>query len=469
MEPYDARAVSYWGDRIMTGHTLRGGGGLSDIRRQGTMTKALSMGVRVIAAAALATMFAARAAAKPQLLDQIVAVVDDQIVLRSDVMSNMALVAMQQGMSRDDLTPDRVSELFVVILENMIQEKLLLARAEEDSIEVDEEVIERAVRSQIRELKAEHGEEEFASQLAEGGVTERDLRDQYRQKTRKDFLRHQMYTRLSEQVEVSFKDVQDYKARYKDELPPLLSISHILLAIEASDDRDAEVRAQANAIIDRLKKGEDFAALARKNSSDVGSSEEGGDLGYFPRGRMVPAFEEAAFALRPGEVSAPVKTKFGYHIIKVEATAGDQVRARHILIPLQPSTRDVKTAYDKALELAKKVQAGADFAELARKHSVHEETARKGGRLPGPFTTENLPSEFSAVVKTMRMGEVSAPIQTEYGWHVVKVNDDQEAIEGIIQQVRLQERFDEVIAETRARLYVEVRPYDLGYGSRPQQ
>jgi len=419
-------------------------------------------------AACVALICTANAAAKPQLLDQIVAVVDDQIVLRSDVMSSMALVAMRQGLSREDLTPDRVSELFEVILGNMIQEKLLLARAEQDSIEVDEEVIERAVRSRVRELKAEHGEEAFAGQLAEGGVTERDLREQYRQEFRKDFLRQRMYTSLNQQVEVSFKDVQDYKARYKDELPPLLSISHLLVAIEASDDRAAEVRAQANAIIDRLKKGEDFAALAQQYSSDAGSREDGGDLGYFPRGRMVPAFEEAAFTLRPGEVSAPVRTKFGYHIIKVEAVLGDQVRARHILIPLQPSTRDVKTAYDKALDLAKKAQAGEDFAELAREHSAHEETAKKGGRLPGPFTQENLPSEFSDVLKTMRMGEVSAPIQTEYGWHVVKVNDDQDGVREIIQQVRLQERFEEVLSETRARLYVEVRPYDLGYGAGPQ-
>ena len=425
-------------------------------------------GAWVALAACVALICTTNAAAKPQLLDQIVAVVDDQIVLRSDVMSSMALVAMRQGLSREDLTPDRVSELFEVILGNMIQEKLLLARAEQDSIEVDEEIIERAVRSRVRELKAEHGEEAFAGQLAEGGVTERDLREQYRQEFRKDFLRQRMYTSLNQQVEVSFKDVQDYKARYKDELPPLLSISHLLVAIEASDDRAAEVRAQANAIIDRLKKGEDFAALAQQYSSDAGSREDGGDLGYFPRGRMVPAFEEAAFTLRPGEISAPVRTKFGYHIIKVEAVLGDQVRARHILIPLQPSTRDVKTAYDKALDLAKKAQAGEDFAELAREHSAHEETAKKGGRLPGPFTQENLPSEFSDVLKTMRMGEVSAPIQTEYGWHVVKVNDDQDGVREIIQQVRLQERFEEVLSETRARLYVEVRPYDLGYGGGPQ-
>ena len=418
------------------------------------MKKGLSTGAWCAVLAAVALICAANAAAKPQLLDQIVAVVDDQIVLRSDVMSSMALVAMQQGLSR-------VKELFEVILGNMIQEKLLLARAEQDSIEVDQEVIERAVRSRVRELKTEHGEEAFASQLAEGGVTERDLREQYRQELRKDFLRQRMYTSLSQQVDVSFKDVQDYKARYKDELPPLLSISHLLVAIEASDDRAEEVRAQANAIIDRLNKGEDFATMAQQYSSDAGSREDGGDLGYFPRGRMVPAFEEAAFALQPGEISAPVRTKFGYHIIKTESVSGDQVRARHILIPLQPSARDVKTAYDKALGLAKEAQAGEDFAELAREHSAHEETAKKGGRLPGPFTKENLPSEFSDVLKTMRMGEVSAPIQTGYGWHVVKVNDDQDAVKEIIQQVRLQERFDEVLAETRARLYVEVRPYDL--------
>ena len=425
------------------------------------MKKGLSTGAWGAVLAAVALICAATAAAKPQLLDQIVAVVDDQIVLRSDVMSSMALVAMQQGLSREDLTPDRVKDLFEVILGNMIQEKLLLARAEQDSIEVDQEVIERAVRSRVRELKTEHGEEAFANQLAEGGVTERDLREQYRQEFRKDFLRQRMYTSLSQQVDVSFKDVQDYKARYKDELPPLLSISHLLVAIEASDDRAEEVRAQANAIIDRLNEGEDFATMAQQYSSDAGSREDGGDLGYFPRGRMVPAFEEAAFALQPGEISAPVRTKFGYHIIKLESVSGDQVRARHILIPLQPSARDVKTAYDKALGLAKEAQAGEDFAELAREHSAHEETAKKGGRLPGPFAQDNLPPEFADVLKTMRMGEVSAPIQTEYGWHVVKVNDDQDALKGIIQQVRLQERFDEVLAETRARLYVDVRPYDL--------
>lgn len=433
------------------------------------MTKSLPKGAWGALLAAVALICTVDAEAKPQLLDQIVAVVDDQIVLRSDVMSSMALVAMQRGLSREDLTPDRVSDLFEVILGNMIQEKLLLARAEQDSIEVDQEIIERAVRSRVRELKTEHGEEAFASQLAEGGVSERDLREQYRQEFRKDFLRQRMYSRLNQQVEVSFKDVQDYKARYKNELPPLLSISHLLVAIEASDDQAAEVEAQATAIIDRLKKGEDFATLAQQYSSDAGSREDGGDLGYFPRGRMVPAFEEEAFALRPGEISAPVKTKFGYHIIKVEAVSGDEVRARHILIPLQPSARDVKTAYDKALDLAKEAQSGEDFAELAREHSAHEETAKKGGRLPGPFTQENLPSEFSDVLKTMRMGEVSAPIKTEFGWHVVKVNDDQDGVKEIIQQVRLQERFEEVLAETRARLYVEVRPYDLGYGSGPQK
>ena len=425
------------------------------------MKKGLSTGAWGAVLAVAALICAANAAAKPQLLDQIVAVVDDQIVLRSDVMSSMALVAMRQGLSREDLTPDRVKELFEVILGNMIQEKLLLARAEQDSIEVDQEVIERAVRSRVRELKTEHGEEAFASQLAEGGVTERDLREQYRQEFRKDFLRQRMYTSLSQQVDVSFKEVQDYKARYKDELPPLLSISHLLVAIEATDDRAEEVRTQANAVIDRLNEGEDFATMARQYSSDAGSREDGGDLGYFPRGRMVPAFEEAAFALQPGEISAPVRTKFGYHIIKLESVSGDQVRARHILIPLQPSARDVKTAYDKALGLAKEAQAGEDFAELAREHSAHEETAKKGGRLPGPFAQDNLPTEFSDVLKTLRMGEVSAPIQTEYGWHVVKVNDDQDALKEVIQQVRLQERFDEVLAETRARLYVEVRPYDL--------
>jgi peptidyl-prolyl cis-trans isomerase SurA len=399
---------------------------------------------------------------EPQEVDKIVAVVDDKIVLYSDVMAQVGLAAMNQGISREDLTKSKFDELFQSILDNMIQEKLLIAKAEEDSIEVDNEAIEDAMRERVRGLKTEHGEAEFARMLQEGGAKERDIREQFRQEFRKEFLRRKMFDKLQQQVDVSFRDVEEFKDKFKDGLPPLLSISHILIAIEPSDGLRNEAKAQADSLLERLKQGEDFGALARQYSGDTGSASSGGDLGYFTRGRMVPEFEEAAFALRPGELSDPVKSDFGYHIIRVDGVQSDKVSARHILIPVQASNTDVTNAYAKALDLAKRIQNGEDFADLAKEHSTHKETGEIGGHLPGLYSPDNLPPAFAEAIKKMRLGEVSPPVQTEHGWHLVRVNDDRSALEEVIQQEKLTALFEEVLERMRTRLYVDIRPWQKG-------
>ncbi len=406
--------------------------------------------------------FGARSWSEPQEVDKIVAVVDDQIVLYSDVMAQVGLAAMNEGISRSDLTKSKFDDLFKSILENMIQEKLLLAKAEEDSIEVDNEAIEEAMRDRIRGLKTQHGEAEFARMLQEGGATERDIREQFRQEFRKEFLRRRMFDKLEQQVDVSFRDLQEFKGRYTDGLPPLLSISHILIPIEPSDDLRNQAKSQAEALLARLKQGEDFAELARQYSGDTGSASAGGDLGYFTRGRMVPEFEEAAFSLRPGEISDPVESDFGYHIIRVDGVQSDKVKARHILIPVQASNRDITNAYSKTLDLVKRIQEGEDFAELAKEHSSHKETAEKGGHLPGLYSPGNLPPAFADAIKKMRLGEVSPPVQTEHGWHLVRVNDDRSALEEVVQQEKLTALFDEVLARMRTRLFVDVRSWEKG-------
>ena len=106
--------------------------------------------------------------------------------------------------------------------------------------------------------------------------------------------------------------------------------------------------------------------------------------------------------------------------------------------------------------------AGEDFAKLAREYSEDSQTASAGGVLPGLYSVGNLPPAFSEEIKWMKLGQVGSPVETEYGWHVVKLNDDRESIEGVLRQVRIQEKFDEMIAETRERMYVETRVVDIG-------
>ena len=205
-------------------------------------------------------------------------------------------------------------------------------------------------------------------------------------------------------------------------------------------------------MLEQIKNGGDFVALATEHSQDPGSASQGGYLGFFGRGTMVPEFEEVAFGLEVGEVSELVQSPFGYHIIRVEEKQGDQVRARHILFLLQ---KDSEAAQQRAMDLYRQVQNGADFAGLAREHSDYEETAPRGGFL-GSFAKDNLPPDYE-VVKSLKPGEISLPVQIQSGWHIFRINDDTSALEEIAKQTRLEEMFRKKLAETREKLYVDIR------------
>lgn len=399
----------------------------------------------------------------PQRLDRIVAVVDEAVVLESDVFKKIRFEIMSKGIDVRSIREEEIQEMFHKILENEIQRYLLLARAKEDSIEVDEnQIIERA-RQEIRRLKAQNGEADFAEELKKQGITEREIRREFEEQIRNQHLERRMYETLSQRVSVTAKDVETFQEAYRAGQSDLLSVSHILAEPKPSETRKAEAREKAEALLKRVEAGEDFGELARASSEDPGSAANGGDLGFFSKGTMVSEFEAVAFSLRPGETSEVVETVLsrsplvlGFHVIRVEEIDGNQVRARHILITLKGESEDGEAAHQKVLELYKRVQAGEDFATLAKTQSDHEETASLGGRL-GTFQKKSLPPAFADVIRTLQIGAVSLPVQTEFGWHLVKVNDDLVSLEEIAKQVRLQELFGEILAETREKLYVEVR------------
>lgn len=404
-----------------------------------------------------------RVESAPQRLDRIVAVVDEAVVLESDVFKKIRVEIMSKGIDIRSIREEQIQELFHKILENEIQRYLLLARAKEDSIEVDENQIIEMARQQIRQLKAQNGEAAFAEELKEQGITEREIRREFEEQIRNQYLERRMYEALSQKVLVTAKDVEIFQEAYRAGRSDLLSVSHILAAPKPSETRKAEAREKAEALLKRVEAGEDFGELARAYSEDPGSAANGGDLGFFAKGTMVSEFEAVVFSLRPGETSEVVETVLsrspvvlGFHIIRIEEIDGSQVRARHILITLRGGSEDGEAAHQKALELYKRIQTGEDFAELAKTQSDHAETASLGGRL-GSFQKENLPPAFADVVRTLQPGAVSLPVQTEFGWHLVKVNDDLVSLEEIAKQARLQELFREILAETREKLFVEVR------------
>lgn len=399
------------------------------------------------------SLLAGSARAEPVLLDKIIAVVDDKIVLRSDVENKLRQELIGRRIDVRTVPQAELENMFNKVLENEIQRNLLLVRAREDSIEIDDERVEESVREQIRYVKEQFGAAAFAEELKKAGLTERQMRDNYREQIRNQYLEQRMYDMLVQQVSVSPRDVKEFQEKYRRGESNTVSLSHIFIEPAASTEQQDKIRPQAEAILERIRAGEDFVALAKEYSQDPGSASQGGDLGFFGRGTMVPAFEDVAFSLKVGEVSDLVQSQFGFHIILVEEISGDQVRARHILFLLQ---KDEKVAQQKAMALYKQIQDGADFAELAREHSDFEETASRGGFLRN-FPKSELPPEYADVVRALKPGEVSLPVKLEGGWNLFRINDDATALEQIAKEERLQELFREKLAETQAKLYVDVR------------
>jgi peptidyl-prolyl cis-trans isomerase C len=209
----------------------------------------------------------------------------------------------------------RAKEVLRQILDNLIDRELLLQRAK---------ALKMAVPAQQVDTQMQQLLQRFPSQEAlEQALTAQNLTlDSVKKDVESQLLRQQLVKKeILDKVKVSAGDVQTFYDQNKDKYveEEQVRASHILIRVpqEASPEDDAKLKRKADDTLKRAKQGENFAALASEMSDD-GSKENGGDLGFFPRGRMVAPFEEVAFALQPGQMSEVVRTQFGYHIIKAE-------------------------------------------------------------------------------------------------------------------------------------------------------
>ena len=221
--------------------------------------------------------------------------------------------------------------------------------------------------------------------------------------------------------EVSKKLVDEaYQRSLKD-----IRASHILIKV-GPDALPKDTLAAYNKIMSIRKqalKG-DFAALAKKNSEDPSAKDNGGDLGWFSVLRMVYPFETAAFTTPVGETSMPVRTRFGYHIIKVVGNreAQGEIRAAHIMIKTgkEATEEEVKKAEEKANEVMALLEKGQSFEDLAKKYSEDKGSANKGGELPKFGTGRMVPQFEEAAFGLKNDGDYSKPVLTDYGWHIIK-------------------------------------------------
>ena len=355
-----------------------------------------------------------------QKVDGVAAVVGDKVVLSSDVNQSLAMAVFQQK-----LDPNKDGDLIQSIKNNIINtivnRKVVLIMAELDSVEVDEKEVDRSLQQQIDNIVQQAGSEDAAEKAL--GQPLRVFKREYWYDVR-DMLVTQKYQQtIMSKVGVNRADVERFYKTYKDSIPPFpttAKIRHLLLNIEPNDVQIQKTTNLLKSIKDKiLSKEKSFEEMALQYSQDPSAKNAGGSLGFVKRGTLVTEFEAVAFNLEPGEISDPVKTQFGYHIIETQEIRGDKINVRHILLTPPITEEDESLAYKKAFTLKDSAKTMEDFLRLVSTYSMDKETKKSGGNL-GWINPKTYPiPEFGMVLNQINSNECAGPIRTDLGYHLV--------------------------------------------------
>ena len=403
-------------------------------------------------------------------IDGVVAVVNDEVVLASEVDEQVYLF-LQQSRVRPDSS--EVALLRRQILDRIIDEKVIVSEAKRQNVSLAEAELKKNVDDAIADVKERLGSEAaFRAELQKEGITEEDLRKRYRDDASRQMMANALLRKQLGKVEVTPAEAEKYFTEHGTEFPKRASAIHVQLVqvpVEPDSLARRAVRARANAAAARLKKGEPFSRLAQELSEDVGTASNGGDLGWFKRGTLDSTFEEQVFKLPVGQVSGVIQTPYGFHLVKVEeadATKGE-IHARHILFRLAPTEKDALRVRQRIDEVRTQALKGVDFGTLARRYSKFAGQSGPDGDL-GFLPMTAFSPEFRAALDTLETGQVSPPLLNAQGWHLFKVLDREgerayrleeirNELPELVRQAKLKTQYESFVADLRKKAQIEYR------------
>ena len=349
-------------------------------------------------------------------VDRIVAIVGEDAITRSDLMSGLYQRVAQKLVDYPTGPGDSVTRATVErgVLSELIDEEILVQKAKDLKVETPDQELAARVDARMKEIRSGYkSDEEFRTAIrGEGLGTPNEFRATMMEQARRQAMTQLAFRELSKTarpVSVTDAEVDSAYERIRPQLaksPATIAFRQIVVAPIASPSADAAAHAKADSLVAQLRAGADFAAIAKRWSADSASAKQGGDLGWYRRGAgFVPEFERALFALPPGQVSNPVKTTFGYHIIRVDRVRPAEVNGRHILIAPVMDSNDVVVARLRADSVATMWRAGVKFDSLVAKyHDPIEEKA-----VLTPRVLDSLPAAYGTAVASLKPNDVSAP------------------------------------------------------------
>jgi len=374
----------------------------------------LAIGLSPVAVAAQVPAAASRPLPPSLPIDRVVAVIGDQALLWSDVVTAINQ-RRAQGMQ---LPPDSAGQaaLAKTVLGELVDEEILVQKAKEMKLEVVDADVTSSADRQIKQARTQFAsDEEYRNELRKAGLgTPEEYRKGLIEQYRRQNLQQKAFAELRKKakpVNVTDEEVTAAYEKSRADLqkrPATVTFRQIVVAPHASPAAKAKAKARADSLLAEIRKGGDFEQIAKRESMDPGTKQLGGDLGWNRRGSgLVPEFEMVMFALRPGEVSPVIETAFGYHIIRVDRVQSAEVKARHILIAPAIDSADVAAAKVEADSVAAQWRRGVSYDTLVAKH--HDPTEEKG--VLQPFPRDSLPPSYGTALSGAKAGDVTPPFQ----------------------------------------------------------
>ena len=345
------------------------------------------------------------------VVDKIIVKVDNFIVLKSDLES-----AYQSYLSNGN---PATTEAKCGILNSIVINKLMVAKAEIDSIVVTDFEVDQNTDQRMSMILQNSGNSPEQLEKAYGKTLE-EIKLELRDQIKEQLVGRQMQQEISKDINITPSEVRRFFSKIpQDSLPYYNSdveVAQIVRKAKVSDAQKAEARQKLMGIRDQILKGADFNELAKKNSEDPTAQYNGGELGYFGRGAMVPQYEAMAFKIKEGEISMPFESPFGFHILQLIDRRGNEYNSRHILLSAVPSAEDIQRAKNYLDSLREKIVKGEiKFEQTAKELSDDENTKARGGFfVDADDGTKISVKEIDPVVyfniDTMKVGNISRPI-----------------------------------------------------------
>ncbi|HET8864861.1 MAG TPA: peptidylprolyl isomerase [Gracilimonas sp.] len=428
--------------------------------------------------------FNTQAQEAPQLVDQIVAHVNDNIILKSDVDQSVADYLRQARISGEQIEFSK--ELWFSFLESAINNYVLLEKAEVDSITVSDDEVNMQMDQRIRQLTAQAGSEQALEQAFGKSIIQ--LKADFREDFREQLLANRVQQQKRQSINITRPEVEKFfNGIPVDSLPTIpeqVSLSQIVILPPAKDDARQEAFELAQQLRDSIVvHGKSIEELARRYSDDTGSGENGGLLPMMSLDELVSEYSAAAAALQPGGISEVVETQFGFHVIRLNRRVGDRIETNHILISIDSNQLDEQYAIDRLNTIRDSILTNPDvkFTDVARKLSQDPNTANYGGRIIDPQTGERLialtrldPALYRVVLLMDEEGDISEPkpftlqsqnqkafrivrLDKQIPEHVANLDQDYDRIKRIALQQKQVRIMQQWLIDLRNDFYIEYK------------